>query len=801
MTYRKTLLMLSAVLASSLQLAACGSSADRKAAYVARGEQYMAQDNHQKARVEFRNALQIDPKDARLHVLAGRAAEKLGEYREAAGQYQAAVDLDGSDAEARAALGRLFAVGGAPDRALEVIAPGLEKHPGHGELLTVRAAAKASKGDVAGSRADAEAAYEAAPGNDYTITLLASLYKRDGQTSQALELVRGGVQRLPGNVDLRIVLADLEFEAKRPAEAERHLRKAIELDPRNLNHRYFLARFFLLDGNVAGAEQVLRDAVASDPTSVHTRTGLVEFLAEHRGAVPAEEELRRMVKADPGNTELQLALGSFLTRHQRADQAREVYEALVASQKLEPAGLAARSRLAEMALARNDRQTAERLIGEVLGESATNADALTLRAQLAMSRGDPMAAITDLRTVLRDQPDAVNVLRTLARAHVQNGEPALAEEALRSATQAQPQSVEARLELAQLLMQAQKVELARPILNQLGKEAPGNLVVQESLFRAQLAQKDFLAAEALALTLQGSQQELAIGHYFAGLVHEQQQNPVQAAKDYERALGLQPQAAEPLAALVRMDLAAKRPAQALARLDATIAASPDNLHARNLKGETLMMQKQYAQSARTYEEALERNPKLASFYSRLAAAQLADKREEAAAATLRKGIAASDEPVAIATDLAQFHERRGQIDDAVAAYEAALAREPDEQNAVNNLAMLLVSHRQQDEASRARALSLAEKLEGSRNPVFMDTLGWVYLKNGRVQEALPLLQQAVAKAPDAPALRFHLAIAQQQSGNATDAMSNLTKALEAKRAFEGIEEARAALRTLQARPS
>ena len=117
--------LVSAAVIASL-VAGCGGAEQRKARYIEKGESYLAERNYEKARVEFRNALQIEPNDVNARYQLGRVSEKLNNPREAVGHYQAAIDLDPNHMESRAALGRLYLLGGVPDRALELVSAGTD---------------------------------------------------------------------------------------------------------------------------------------------------------------------------------------------------------------------------------------------------------------------------------------------------------------------------------------------------------------------------------------------------------------------------------------------------------------------------------------------------------------------------------------------------------------------------------------------------------------------------------------------------------------------------------------------------
>src|ERR1700742_2425644 len=96
----------------SLVVGGCGGAESRKAKHLDKGSRFLTAGNLEKARVEFRNALQIAPTDIEARYESGVVDEKLGNPREAAQFYQGAIDVDKDNIRARAALGRIYLFSG-----------------------------------------------------------------------------------------------------------------------------------------------------------------------------------------------------------------------------------------------------------------------------------------------------------------------------------------------------------------------------------------------------------------------------------------------------------------------------------------------------------------------------------------------------------------------------------------------------------------------------------------------------------------------------------------------------------------
>jgi tetratricopeptide (TPR) repeat protein len=777
---------------SVLALSACGGAQARKAKHLEKGQSYLAAGNYEKARVEFQNALQIAPLDPEARYENGVVDEKLGKVREAAKFYQAAIDVSPDHLGARTNLARLYLLSGGADQTLALIQTAIEKHPDDAELLTLRAAARVQKKDLGGALGDAQRAVQLDPKNEDAYGTLAGIFVTDKELDKAETLLEAGIKKIPSTVDLRLALAQVYETETRPADTERVLVDIVIMRPTEKAQRIRLAQFYARQNQNDAAERVLREGIKANPEDRELKLSLIGFLDSRRGPETAEKELQGMIAAAPNDVEMKFALAKFYEGNHQAKRAEPIYQAVIDAEKLDAAGLVARDRLAVLRAQGNDLKGAEELIGQVLAKSPRDTDALILRGDIELSRKDPKSAIADLRTVLRDQPNAIGVMRTLARAHLANGEPAIAEETMRRAVEASPKDASLRLDLAQLLAQMGKPDQAKPILADLVKDQPDNVPALDALFRVSAGLKDYDTARSAAQALVATQPKAGLGYLYEGMLAEEAKRNEEALRLYGQAADLQPNSVEPLQSQVRLLVSLNRVPEAAKRLDEVSARAPNMALAPYLKGELLLSQKSLQGAEDSYKTAIERDPTWWMPYRGLAAAQLAAEDPDAALATLRNGEAKAAQPEQLGLEIAGYYERRGKPQEAMREYEEVVRRNPQSELAANNLAMLLVTY-QKDATSLDRAKSLSARFADSSNPSYLDTYGWVLFKRGEAAASVPILERVVSKAPNAPVALYHLGMAQSQSGNAAQAIGNLTRAVNSGTKFFGLDEAKATL--------
>ena len=134
---------------------------------------------------------------------------------------------------------------------------------------------------------------------------------------------------------------------------------------------------------------------------------------------------------------------------------------------------------------------------------------------------------------------------------------------------------------------------------------------------------------------------------------------------------------------------------------------------------------------------------------------------------------------------------RGDYIAALKGYEEALKRAPESDLAMNNIASLTAEHGFDLE----RAATLASRLYAKhpKDPAVADTLGWTLYRQGKVEQALPLLKQGVAGMPGNPLHRYHLGVALLKSGNQIAGRKELEASLRISGTFDGAAKARALL--------
>ena len=635
----------------------------------------------------------------------------------------------------------------------------------------------------------AEALRSQFPTEPDVAVLLATLHSQQQRYRDAEATLQRALEAHPKDMDLLNNLNTILVQAKDMAGAEMVARRMIDTEPTLFDHRLRLARLFDTQGAHEKAESVLREAIALDPNSEERRLLLADFLSTRKDYSAAEHALLEAATQMPHSTKIQFRLAALYLKSGQDAKAREQYAVLAKDYKEKPAGLEAKVKLAEMDLVAGKQAEAERQMQEVLKENPRSSDGLVLSGRMALARRNGKDAVQAFRTVLHDQPELATVHFMLGQAYLLTGENNLAKESFEHAVALYPGQVDARRSLAALDSQSGRHQQARARLDDLLKQRPDDVVALDMLMMLNLVTKNWVEAEHTLNRLRAVSKDSALAFMAEGRLWEAQQQFDKASAAYERAIALAPNDPDALLSLVKLDVAQGHADRAKTRLGTLLATRPDHLFAHGLLGEVLALSGHPQEADAQFREASRVNPKWIAPWLGRGGLWLAQKQPDQAIQVIQAGLKANPDSEELHMLLASAYSGQGQIDNAITAYDGALGLNPRNVLAANNLAVLLVDYKG-DPQNLQRAFALSRDFEKEApHPLFLDTLGWVRFKMGQQEDALRLMKDAVAKAPEDPTLNYHLGMAFYQFGKRAEARTYLSKALKSTEAFQGRQEA------------
>lgn len=320
--------------------------------------------------------------------------------------------------------------------------------------------------------------------------------------------------------------------------------------------------------------------------------------------------------------------------------------------------------------------------------------------------GSVYAALAEQRGVLRkgDNPAtyAARGIAALERARTDDGDLAV------------------DLTLGRLYLQTGAFAKAIPLLEHVTREQPG---YQEAAFLLASAQEGAGRIDDAIDTLRGTVEgnpQFYRGYVRLGELFERQQRWAEAAEAFGRAQSLNPRAGALTASRAAALINAGKPEAARDLLQPALAKS-------------------------------DQDPALLYLMSE---AQRAMKDLPAAEASARKLLAANPNDVRGLHVLSLIQQDRGDIPGAEKTLRALIAQDPLDANALNSLGYMFAERGERlDEA--VELLLRALKIE-PENPSYLDSLGWAYFQQGRLELADPPLTNAAGKLKDSSVVQEHL---------------------------------------------
>jgi tetratricopeptide (TPR) repeat protein len=222
----------------------------------------------------------------------------------------------------------------------------------------------------------------------------------------------------------------------------------------------------------------------------------------------------------------------------------------------------------------------------------------------------------------------------------------------------------------------------------------------------------------------------------------------ESLQHFEKALNLNPHLIEPHYNLARTLEKDNKPAEALSHYEAAWKLGMDVAF---LHYKIAILSRQQGRPVNEYLPHLERSVQLDQNYPdahfELGEIWWQQGRKADAEQQFQAGLRLKPDHVVAHRHLAGLALARGQLEEAIAHWRAALRSQPDIPEVCNNLAWILATYPDEKIRNGKEAVELAERacrLDENKNPSYWDTLAAVYAEVGRFDEAVSVIQRTIA---------------------------------------------------------
>jgi len=706
---RQKCVLLVPILAS---LAGCSRDpVQERAAFLSSARQYVKAEKYREAVIQFRNAIEIEPRSAEAHRELANVYLKLKDSQLAYRELLSTVELDPHDFGSQLQLATLYIA--------------------------------AHKYDDA--QRTAEKVVAADPRNAQAHTVLGEMHTAEQAWPEAIREYQKAMELDPAAVANYSGLALAYTLTGRAPEAEATLKRAIEVQPNSIDLRLNLGRFYLMQHRLADAEMAMQAATAADPSAVQPRTMLAKIYLDAGKPAAAERvctELKNRASDDP---EAYGALASFYEATGQKEKAAAELQVLAASK---PKDIDLKARLADLLVDLQRTAEAERLNQEVLSANPGNALALVSKGRLLLADQRFADARAALEQAVKSDGQSAAAEYYLGVAQVALGVSSMARASFSRALELAPGMSDAAVALADLDVQGGDYDTGLRLARQALDQNPGATTASVIAARALLAKGEAAQAEPLLRTaLERDPANLpALG---AMLDVESAQGKIkESVRRLNAVVAQHPQDARlqlllGLACLKQNDLD-----RAESSVKQAIAIDPKTPNAYGVLAEIGRARGTLGPAIASYKAAIEQNPQKVENY--MALSGLYEKQgnwEEAKRAAERAHAMDPGSPF-IANNLAYLYlEHGGDLNMALSLAQQAKQKLPDSPIVSDTVGWAYYKLR----SPAAAVAQLSESVRNAPgNAMYHYHLGMAYMAAGNPGNAARSLSKALAVSSDFP---------------------------------------------------
>ncbi|MEM7731344.1 MAG: tetratricopeptide repeat protein [Pseudomonadota bacterium] len=741
-----------------------------------------------RAMVELRNVFLHDGFHKEARALFASLLYDQGEWRQAYSQYLRLIEHYPDEVDVRRRLanmaldfGDLAEVKKHGSAAMD-LAPHVPDHKALGLVIAYHEADAARDLVQAAKIAmSAKDLLEDHPDTDIALRLVAHWYAQGPDPARAVPYLDQLIAAYPASVSLHLSrLRALDAVGDDDAVLQ-HMREMLGLFPEDEGVAQLLLNWYASRDDLEGIEAVLRRRAGADDAAPEGHLTLVSFLAEAKGIDVAMAEVLRLIAANDGTdlgrryqlrlAHLRLETGDGMSEQDLRTLARETRDDDLRNLSLHI--------IARLHMKQGESDRAMKIVEQILARDKSHVQALILRAARRIEEGSVHDAITDLRSALDQTPENTDALILLAEAHQNLGNLALAEQRLAQAFQVSNSAPEVAQLFARFQLAHGKTRAAARVLADAVQRNIDDPALVALYGQVLVTLDDTATARALIARLEerGTTASKALARDVKAAVlfrDNRVDESLEVLSTSMREQGIAPSPLVTEVRLLRMRMLSGRFEAARAQIADLKQRFPHSIALRIVQANLSALEGQGEAAIEGFRQILRDHPGQIIALQRLYALLRAQGQEEEARALLAEALTAAPERYELLRLRAYELEQAGDVDGALDIFAELYARNPADIIVSNNYASLLAYFRD-DAASLDIASHVADKLEGTQVPAFLDTLGYVRLRKGQYRQAIFAFEAAARGWSDNATIAFNLGEAYAMAGRLADARAELER--------------------------
>ena len=742
------------------------------------------------AKTHLNDLLAVDAKNVDAHVLNGEILRMERDYQAAEQAYIKALEIHSSH------TGALFgkAISGLAMQKYDVALQDAEKLS---KLAPKLPAANYIKGAVYFQRKEYGVAKESlndvlviAPKHLQSKMLLGLTHYAENELEQAEFYLSSVVAMAPQHTVSRKVLAAVYMKLKEPNKAIETLDVVAQGRASDSQLFALLGSAYLQVGEHDKGIEYLEKAsqVAPDVAAIRAQLALGRLATGD--SVTAVDDLELAVEMDQGLMRADILLVYSHLRNKDFTKAIEAAKALTQKQ---PSNPVAYNLLAVSYTNKGEFDNAKQQFEKALSIDSKFTAAYMGLAQISLQQGKQQQAIGYYKEVLKVDDKNLAAMLALARQVEVMGKHDEAIDWIEKAQKANPESIQPLIFLSNAYLSKGDTLKALNMAKAAHDLEPQSSTVLGLLGRVQMANGDSSSAMATFRELVKLQPKSVNARFMLAQGQVNSKNYTAASETLEKALELDADYLPAHVLLGQVALADGELDRASAIAKSIQVKHPELSVAYELEGDVNANDGDFAKAEQLYAAAFSKK-KSAVLSLKLHRVLMQLEKSTQAVTPLEEWLNEKPEDVSSRLVLAMAYQQMGNTDKGIEHYLKVADYQPNNVMALNNLAWLY------QEKGNDKALKYAEKLYelAEKRPEVMDTVGWVFVQNGRVNRGLQLLQDAKVHAPHIPEIGYHYVLALDKAGRKSDAHKELQRFLRVNPDFEKRDDVQKLLQRFQA---